>query len=92
MYVRHKTVEASRAVVEEVDLMVDIMKGAFSTSINNMAWMSEGSKQAAQQKLGGMMDLIGMLQIRKGFIRNSVVKFSQSSKPCLGLHMYLEVW
>ena len=59
MYVRHKTVEASRALVEEVDMMVDTMKEAFSENLEKLSWMSEKSQTAAQEKLSGMMDLIG---------------------------------
>ena len=59
MYVRHKTVEASEALVEEVDMMVDTMKDAFSENLKKLTWMSENSQNAAQEKLSGMMDLIG---------------------------------
>ena len=59
MYVRHKTVEASQTLVREVDTMVDSMKEAFSTNLNKLPWMSENSRAAAGEKLGGMMDLIG---------------------------------
>ena len=59
MYVRHKTVEASQTLVREVDIMVDSMKDAFSTNLNKLPWMSETSRAAAGEKLGGMMDLIG---------------------------------
>jgi len=59
MYVRHKTVEASEALVEEVDMMVDTMKDAFSENLKKLKWMTENSQTAAQEKLSGMMDLIG---------------------------------
>jgi len=59
MYVRHKTVEASEALVEEVDMMVDTMKDAFSENLKKLKWMTENSQIAAQEKLSGMMDLIG---------------------------------
>ena len=59
MYVRHKTVEASEALVEEVDMMVDTMKDAFSENLKKLTWMTENSQNAAQEKLSGMMDLIG---------------------------------
>eukprot|EP00092_Neocalanus_flemingeri_P023165 GFUD01025119.1.p1 GENE.GFUD01025119.1~~GFUD01025119.1.p1 ORF type:complete len:953 (-),score=164.55 GFUD01025119.1:486-3344(-) len=59
MYVRHKTVEASEVLVEEVDMMVDTMKDAFSENLKKLTWMSENSQNAAQEKLSGMMDLIG---------------------------------
>ena len=59
MYVRYKTVEASQTLVREVDMMVDSMKDAFSTNLNKLPWMSENSRAAAGEKLGGMMDLIG---------------------------------
>ena len=59
MYVRHKTVEASRALVEEVDMMVDSMKEAFSRNLARLSWMSAASRENAAEKIGGMMDLIG---------------------------------
>ena len=59
MYVRHKTVEASASLVKEVDMMVDIMKEAFSRNLDKLSWMTEQSREASQEKLGGMMDLIG---------------------------------
>ena len=59
MYVRHKTVEASRALVEEVDMMVDSMKDAFSNNLEKLPWMSQSSRENAAEKIGGMMDLIG---------------------------------
>jgi len=59
IYVRHKTVEWSRQVVEEVDMMVDTMKDAFSVNMDKMDWMSNKSRRAAKEKLSGMMDLIG---------------------------------
>ena len=59
MYVRHKTVEASKTLVKEVDVMVDSMKDAFEANLENLSWMSEESKANAAEKIGGMMDLIG---------------------------------
>ena len=59
MYVRHKTVEASQTVVQEVDMMVDSMKDAFSRNLGRLSWMSEASQANAAEKIGGMMDLIG---------------------------------
>ena len=59
MYVRHKTIEASKSLVEEVDMMVDTMKEAFSTTLQTLPWMSEDSRTAALHKLANMMDLIG---------------------------------
>ena len=44
MYVRDKTVESSRKVIQEVEMMVDIMKEAFSTNMDKMNWMSEHSR------------------------------------------------
>merc|ERR1719225_1041843 len=49
MYVRHKTVEASEALVEEVDMMVDTMKDAFSENLKKLKWMTENSQTAAQE-------------------------------------------
>ena len=77
MYVRHKTIEASKSLVEEVmstyggvegffmmlacqvDLMVDTMKEAFSTTLKSLHWMTSDSQSAALHKLANMMDLIG---------------------------------
>lgn len=59
MYVRHKTIEASKSLVEEVDMMVDTMKEAFSTTLQTLPWMSQDSRTAALHKLANMMDLIG---------------------------------
>jgi len=59
MYVRHKTIEASKTLVEEVDLMVDTMKEAFSTTLKSLHWMTSDSQTAALHKLANMMDLIG---------------------------------
>jgi len=59
MYVRHKTIEASKSLVEEVDLMVDTMKEAFSTTLKSLHWMTPDSQTAALHKLANMMDLIG---------------------------------
>ena len=44
MYVRHKTVESSSKVVKEVDMMVETMKEAFSSNMDNMKWMSDHSR------------------------------------------------
>lgn len=59
MYVRHKTVEATEIIVEEVDLMVDTMKEAFRSNLGSLAWMSNQSRASAGDKLDKMMDLIG---------------------------------
>ena len=72
MYVRHKTIEASKSLVKEVrssyvfmrsvcqvDLMVDTMKEAFSTTLKSLHWMTSDSQTAALHKLANMMDLIG---------------------------------
>ena len=76
MYVRHKTIEASKTLVEEVtssygkrrlfmmmvcqvDLMVDTMKEAFSSTLKSLHWMTSDSQTAALHKLANMMDLIG---------------------------------
>ena len=59
MYVRHKTVAATVDVGEEVDVMVDIMKEAFRSNLDSLAWMSQKSKMRAGDKLDKMMDLIG---------------------------------
>jgi len=37
-------VESSRKVIQEVEMMVDIMKEAFSTNMDKMSWMSEHSR------------------------------------------------
>ena len=54
MYVRHKTVEASRTLVQEVDMMVDSMKDAFSRNLEKLSWMSESSRENAAEKIGGI--------------------------------------
>jgi predicted metalloendopeptidase len=59
MYVRHKSVAASKSLVQEVDMMVDTMKVAFSSTLQSLPWMSAPSRAAALEKLAGMMDLIG---------------------------------
>jgi predicted metalloendopeptidase len=45
LYVKHRTVEASRQVVAEVDMMVDTMKEAFSSNLDGLHWMSDASRQ-----------------------------------------------
>ena len=44
LYVKHRSVEASRQVVEEVDMMVDTMKEAFSSNLDSLHWMSDTSR------------------------------------------------
>ena len=46
-------------VISQVDLMVDTMKEAFSTTLKSLHWMTADSQTAALHKLANMMDLIG---------------------------------
>ena len=46
-------------VISQVDLMVDTMKEAFSTTLKSLHWMTSDSQTAALHKLANMMDLIG---------------------------------
>eukprot|EP00094_Tigriopus_californicus_P013393 TCALIF_12954-PA protein Name:"Similar to ECE1 Endothelin-converting enzyme 1 (Homo sapiens)" AED:0.20 eAED:0.20 QI:0/0/0/0.71/1/1/7/0/1168 len=59
MYIRDKGVEASEQIVQQVDMMVDIMKDAFKHNLPKLSWMSAFSLSAAQEKLEHMVDLIG---------------------------------
>ena len=49
----------SKALVEQVDAMVDTMKLAFKENLPNLDWMSNNSRAAAEAKLEQMIDLIG---------------------------------
>ena len=44
MYVKHKTIEWSEQVVDEVDLMVDSMKEAFKHNMDKITWMTNNSR------------------------------------------------
>jgi predicted metalloendopeptidase len=44
LYVKHRTVEASQQVVQEVNMMVDTMKEAFSSNLDSLHWMSDTSR------------------------------------------------
>lgn len=59
MYIRDKGVEASEQIVQQVDMMVDIMKDAFKHNLPKLSWMSAFSLAAAEEKLEHMVDLIG---------------------------------
>eukprot|EP00095_Tigriopus_kingsejongensis_P004755 snap_masked-scaffold510_size151595-processed-gene-0.9 protein:Tk04755 transcript:snap_masked-scaffold510_size151595-processed-gene-0.9-mRNA-1 annotation:"endothelin-converting enzyme" len=59
MYIRDKGVEASEQIVQQVDMMVDIMKAAFKHNLQKLSWMSAFSLEAAEEKLEHMVDLIG---------------------------------
>ena len=57
----------SEKVVDQVNQMVEIMQEAFRKNLDNLQWMSPKSREAAEDKLDHMIDLIGTYAIQASY-------------------------
>merc|ERR1719419_1379099 len=59
MFIKAKGLQKAQQIIRQVESMVKTMKAAFRDNLQNLDWMSDVSRKAAETKLDEMVDLIG---------------------------------
>lgn len=91
MYIRDKGVEASEQIVQQVDMMVDIMKDAFKHNLPKLSWMSAFSLAAAEEKLEHMVDLIGKSPVLLDLVKFGIWEQAWDKWSSVGLQKSPEI-